>query len=113
MEKQTVKAYQEFSEDKFTKRVIYKKGESTAFVLNFLPGQKLPNHKHPGTEVYLYTICGNGTLTIEGANFETAEADLVHCSGEEELAFENTGKEPVSLYVVLNKLPGEAYAKNI
>jgi len=46
MDKQSIKTYQEFSEDKITKRVIYNNDSSTAFVLNFYPGQKLPAHKH-------------------------------------------------------------------
>ena len=58
MEKNTLKSFMEYSEDKFTKRVIYKKGETTAFVLNFMPGQQLPAHKHPNTEVYLLVVTG-------------------------------------------------------
>lgn len=113
MEKNSVKAYQEFSEDRFTKRIIYKKGETTAFVLNFLPGQQLPVHKHPGTEVYLYVVTGSGTIFIDGKQTEVTEADLIHVGGEEQMAFNNTGNEPVSLYVVLSKVPSEQYAKNI
>ncbi|WML49761.1 cupin domain-containing protein [Neobacillus sp. PS3-34] len=113
MEKQTVRTFQEYSEERFTKRVIFKKGESTAFVLNFLPGQQLPPHKHPGTEVYLYVLCGTGTISIDNTETAVSDSDLIHCSGEEQLAFSNNGSEPVSLYVVLNKLPGEEYAKNI
>ena len=103
----------EYSEEKFTKRIIYKKGETTAFVLNFLPGQQLPIHKHPGTEVYLYVVTGNGTIVIDGKESEVSEADLIHVSSEEEMSFNNSGKEPVSLYVVLSKIPSELYAKNI
>lgn len=113
MEKLSLKAYQEYSEERFTKRVIYKKGESTAFVLNFLPGQQLPSHKHPGTEVYLYVVNGSGTFIIDGKETEVSEADLVHVGGEEEMAFNNNGNEPVSLYVVLSKVPSEKYAQNI
>jgi quercetin dioxygenase-like cupin family protein len=113
MEKNSVKAYIEYSEERFTKRIIYKKGETTAFVLNFLPGQQLPVHKHPGTEVYLYVVTGSGTFMIDGQETEVTEADLVHVGGEEELAFHNTGNEPVSLYVTLSKVPNEQYAKNI
>ncbi|MEH7479909.1 hypothetical protein V7157_02135 [Neobacillus drentensis] len=58
MEKNSVKAYMEYSEEKFTKRIKYKKGETTAFELNFLPGQQLPTHKHPGTEVFIYVVAG-------------------------------------------------------
>jgi len=113
MEKNSIKSYQEYSEDKFTKRVIYKKGETTAFLLNFLPGQQLPPHKHPGTEVYLYFVTGNGTIIIDGQDTKVTEADIIHVTSEEEMAFKNTGTEPVSIYVVLSKIPSEQYAKNI
>lgn len=113
MEKNSVKSYMEYSEEKFTKRIIYKKGETTAFVLNFLPGQALPAHKHPGTEVYLYVITGNGTIITGGKETEVSEADLIHVDSEEEMAFKNSGSEPVSLYVVLSKIPSGQYAKNI
>lgn len=113
MDKISIKTYQEFNEERFTKRVIYKKGETTAFVLNFLPGQQLPTHKHPGTEVYLYVVTGSGTFIIDNTEVVVSEQDLVHASGEEELAFNNSGTEPVSLYVVLSKVPSEKYAQNI
>ena len=113
MEKKSVKEYMEYSEERFTKRVIYKKGETTAFVLNFLPGQELPTHKHPGTEVYLFVVTGNGTFIIDGQETEVTEADLLYVSDQEEMAFKNSGSKPVSIYVVLSKIPNEQYAKNI
>ncbi|HEY2421277.1 MAG TPA: cupin domain-containing protein [Neobacillus sp.] len=113
MEKNSVIEYMEYSQERFTKRVIYKKGETTAFVLNFLPGQQLPTHKHPGTEVYLFVVSGKGTIIIDGMETEVSEADLLHVSDEDEMAFRNSGNEPVSLYVVLSKIPNEQYAKNI
>ncbi len=42
-----------YNEEKFTKRVIFKEGESTVFVLNFSKNQALPAHKHPGTNVFI------------------------------------------------------------
>lgn len=113
MEMQSVNGYQEYSEEKFTKRVIFNTGNSTAFVLNFMPGQKLPAHKHPGAEVYLYVLNGNGTIIIDGKETEVKAADLIHTNDVEELAFTNSSSEPVSLYVVLTKLPSQEYAKNI
>jgi quercetin dioxygenase-like cupin family protein len=113
VEKNSVKAYMDYSEERFTKRIIYKKGETTAFVLNFLPGQQLPIHKHPGTEVYIYVVTGNGAIMIDGVGSAVSEADLIHVNSEEEMSFTNSGNEPVSLYVVLSKIPSEQYAKNI
>lgn len=113
MEKKSLQSFQEFSDERFTKRIIFKQGESTVFLLNFLPGQQLPAHTHPGTEVYLLILEGEGTFTIDGESTAVAKNDTVHCSGSEELAFENTGTEPVTLYVMLNKIPDERYAQNI
>jgi quercetin dioxygenase-like cupin family protein len=104
MERQSIKTYQEFNEEKFTKRVIFNNGNSTAFVLNFLPGQTLPAHKHPGAEVYLLVVSGNGTIIIDGSESEITETDLIHTGEDEELSFANTSNDRVSLYVVLNKL---------
>jgi quercetin dioxygenase-like cupin family protein len=78
VEKNSIKSFMEYNEDKFTKRVIYKKGETTAFVLNFLPGQQLPAHKHPGTEVYLFVVTGSGTFIIDGSDTEVSEGDILH-----------------------------------
>ena len=103
MDKQSIKTYQEFSEEKFTKRVIFNNGSSTAFVLNFLPGQKLPVHKHPGADVYLLVVSGNGTIIIDGKENEVTEQDVIHTSDDEELSVINTSSEPVSMYVVLTK----------
>jgi quercetin dioxygenase-like cupin family protein len=113
MEKLSLKDYQEFSEERFTKRIVFKKGESTVFLLNFMPGQELPKHTHPGTEVYILTMQGEGTFTIDGAEVIAAANDTVHITGTEELAYKNTGSEPVTLYVMLNKIPDERFAQNI
>lgn len=103
MEKQSIKTFQEFNEENFIKKVIFNNGTSTAFVLNFMPGQKLPAHKHPGAEVFLLVAEGSGTITIDGKETEVTENDLIHTGEEEELAFANTSSKRVSLYVILNK----------
>lgn len=113
MEKKNLKDFQEFNEERFTKRVIYNHGEGTAFVLNFMPGQALPPHKHPGTELYLEVLQGEGTLIMDGISNQVVQSDIVYCVGEEELAFENTGSESTSLYVVLGKIPSKEFAENI
>ncbi|WLR55293.1 cupin domain-containing protein [Mesobacillus subterraneus] len=113
MERQTLKQYQEFSEERFTKRIVFKKGESTVFLLNFMPEQELPKHTHPGTEVFILTLQGEGTFTIDGEAVVAAANETVHVSGTEELAYKNTGSEPVTLYVMLNKIPDERFAQNI
>lgn len=113
MKKQNIQEFIEYNDDRFTKRVVFKEGGSTVFVLNFKPGQTLPTHKHPGTNVYLYVVTGEGTLTIDGESSNVTRDDVIVVSGEEDLSFENSGSENVSLYVMLNKIPSEKYAQDI
>ena len=113
MEKKSISAAQEFSEKQFTKRILFREGKSTVFVLNFMPGQELPVHKHPGSEVYLMVIEGNGTLLINGEPTEIAEKEVVRASGEDDFAFKNTSSGNVSLYVMLNEIPDERYVQEI
>lgn len=113
MEKKSIAAAQEFNDKQFTKRILFREEESTVFVLNFMPGQQLPAHKHPGTSVYLMVLQGSGTLTIDGVPAEVNEKDVILAGGEEEFAFINNGNVNTTLYVMLNKIPDERYVQNI
>jgi quercetin dioxygenase-like cupin family protein len=113
MEKLSILDYLEYNETRFTKKILFKKGDNTAFVLNFSPGQELPTHTHPGSDLFLTVIKGRGTLIINGQETEIAVNDVINAEGDEEFAFKNSSNEPVSLYVTLSKIPNEQYAKDI
>ncbi|WP_186580138.1 cupin domain-containing protein [Aquibacillus kalidii] len=113
MQKQSLASYIEYSDERFTKRVVYKEGTSTAFVLNFKPGQSLPAHKHPGTNVHLNVVQGEGVFNIDNQEVTVVERDVVVVTGDEELAFHNNSQANTSLYVVLSKIPSDEYAKDI
>lgn len=113
MEKQLLSQFQEFSEERFTKRIVFKKGDSTVFLLNFLPDQELPPHAHPGSEVFIQLLQGEGTFTVDGKDTVVKQNEVIHCHDQEKMAFKNTGAEPVSLYVMLSKIPEERFAQDI
>ncbi|WP_117169609.1 cupin domain-containing protein [Paraliobacillus sediminis] len=113
MKRNNINEFMEFTEEKLTKRVIIKEGKTTVFILNFKPGQSLPAHKHPGSNVQLLVLEGNGEFNIDGETVVVEKNDTVFIGGDEELAFLNTGTKNVSLYVVLNNIPDDRYAKNI
>ncbi|MED3553294.1 cupin domain-containing protein [Cytobacillus praedii] len=113
MEKKSIIEAQEFNAKQFTKRILFREGESTVFVLNFMPGQQLPAHKHPGTNVYLLVLQGSGKLTIDGVPSDVNEKDVILAGGDEEFAFINNGNDHTTLYVMLNKIPDERYVQNI
>ena len=106
MEIKSIASFQIFDEDKFTKRVVYQTDESIVFILNFMPGQSLPKHKHPNSQVYILILQGAGTLTTDGVDTAVKTNDVVHCGGDEEFSFINTGDGNVSLFVQLTKIPG-------
>lgn len=113
MKRESLSNFIVYNEEKFTKRVIFKEGESTVFVLNFAPNQALPAHKHPGTNVFIQVIEGSGTFTVDGEKMAVSKQDILHFTGEEEMAFMNDGAENTSLYVMLNKIPDERYVQEI
>jgi quercetin dioxygenase-like cupin family protein len=113
MEKKSILEAVEYNDSRFTKRILFNESGNTVFVLNFNPGQELPTHTHPGSELFFHVIQGKGTLLINGNETEVTVNDIIHATGDEEFAFKNTSNEPVSLYVTLCKIPSEQYAQNI
>ena len=84
---------QEFSENRFTKKPLFQEGKTTAFVLNFLPGQTLPPHPHPNSHVYLYVIEGSGICIIDGQEHKISEKDVIHAEDQQILSIENNGDD--------------------
>lgn len=113
MEKKNVQDVMQYQEERFTKKIIFQQGESVVFVLNFMPGQKLPVHKHPGADVYIMALKGNGTIHVNEVEQPFAEGETIYINGDESFAYTNDSTSPSSLHVVLSKLPSPAYAKEI
>lgn len=111
-EKIALGALKAYNPESFTKRVVFKTDGSVTFVLHFLPGQRLPAHKHPGSTVYLLVLEGKGELMLDQRRIAVEAEDAVTCGGEANFSFENTGSDPVRLYVTLTRLPDERYAEN-
>lgn len=100
----SLKEAQVFDEERFTRQVVFRTENTTAILLNFLPGQELPPHRHPGQDVLIQVLRGYGTGKLGEAPFTFSEQDAIHCSGEEELYLRNSGDKPLSLFVILNKI---------
>ncbi|AZK46364.1 cupin domain-containing protein [Paenibacillus lentus] len=112
MEKRHLNEYQEYQENKFTKRIVFKEEENVIFVLNFAPGAELPTHKHPGANVYILVLEGAGEVICDGQSSSVTKGDILHITGDEEFSYRG-GEANSSLYVVLTKTPNENYAKNV
>jgi quercetin dioxygenase-like cupin family protein len=113
MEKKSLTEAIQYQEERFTKKILFHKGDSVVFVLNFMPGQQLPVHKHPGADVYIYALKGKGTITVNDAKMEFTEEEVIHVAEEDSFAYLNSSNSPASLHVVISKLPSPAYAKEL
>ncbi|OKP87870.1 cupin domain-containing protein [Paenibacillus sp. P32E] len=113
MEKKTVAEAIHYQDERFTKRILFQKGDSLVFVLNFMPDQQLPVHKHPGSEVYILALKGEGTIQVNDIDYPFAEGEILHIAGDESFAYKNSSDQPASLHVVLSKTPNSMYSKEI
>jgi quercetin dioxygenase-like cupin family protein len=102
MEPKSLAAFQDFNMKHFTQKFVYKNDGNSVFILNFLPGQIMNEHKHLGKEVYFHVLQGEGTLLNNGNEIKVSKNDILHISGSDYLGFVNTGSERVSIYVVLS-----------
>lgn len=93
--------YQEFNEKRFTKKDLFKLETSTVFMLNFLPGQAMPAHRHPGHDLIFNCLQGSGELSLGEETFKIQNTDTVYGNGDEMIAFTNTSAEKVSIQVVM------------
>ncbi|MNH33517.1 Cupin domain protein [compost metagenome] len=113
MEKKIITEAIHYQAARFTKKILFQKGDSVVFVLNFMPGQQLPVHKHPGADVYIYALKGSGTITVNDVSQEFSEEEVIHIAEDDSFAYHNSSSSPASLHVVISKLPSPAYAKEI
>src|SRR5699024_11546953 len=79
METQTIKTAPKFDKKSFTKKDVFRTKNSIMFMLNFLPNQQMPAHNHPGYELYLHVVQGEGTFTINTETVDVVEDDIIHC----------------------------------
>ena len=110
MHQQALQAFQEYREDRFTKKIVFKEQDHVVFVLNFAPGQTLPAHNHPGATVYLTVLEGRGFMIADDRETPVTVGDLVQVAGHESFAYRGAGVNS-SLSVVLIRTPGDAYAQ--
>jgi len=94
----------QFSEERFTKIDFIKNKKSTAFVLNFLPGQDMRAHHHPQKELFLYVLDGSGTFTVDGEEVPVKEGDVLYCEENEKIGFTNRSGGKVSIYGAMTKV---------
>lgn len=104
MNKQTITDLQVFDEHKFNKTAMFDGLNTKTFLLNFTPGQSLPAHRHPGSDVILVVIEGEGTCHVDETTHILKTHEAMNCHPDESLSIENKASENLSVMVTLSKL---------
>jgi quercetin dioxygenase-like cupin family protein len=102
-----------YSEEKFTKRVLFNENRVLNFVLNFKPGQGVPPHNHEQSDLIVHVLVGDGELGVDGTMHKITEGDVIHCKGTEVFSLKNTGEKDMSLFIILAPNPSPMYSKEV
>ena len=94
-----------YSQDTFTKRVLFSEEKVLNFVLNLMPGQQIPPHKHEDSDLILHVVTGGGDLTVDGKTQNLTTGDVIYCVGEEEFSLKNNTTENLSCFIVITPRP--------
>lgn len=97
-----MKEMEQYSDDQFVVKGVYKGEQSEAVLLFLKPGQEMPSHPHERFEVVLTPRTGTGVMTVDG----TKDVDLVpetlyYESAGHTFRIRNTGDSPLQVLITL------------
>lgn len=102
-----------FSNETFTKRVLFADKHMLSFVLNLKAGQKLPAHKHENSTLVLLVLSGSGEIRINDEDESVETGSVVQADGQDDLAIPIV-KEDMSVFVCISPNPSnQLYSKEI
>jgi quercetin dioxygenase-like cupin family protein len=102
-----------YSEEKFTKRILFNENKVLTFVLNFKPGQGVPAHNHEQSDLIIHVLVGTGEMGVDGVMHKVTEGDVIHCKGSEVFSLRNNGEKDMSLFIILAPNPSPVYSKEV
>lgn len=102
-----------YSDEKFTKRIIFNENRVLNFVLNFKPGQGVPPHNHEQSDLIVHVLAGEDEMGVDGKVHKIAQSDVIHCQGAEVFSLTNTGDKDMSCFVILAPNPSPIYSKEV
>jgi quercetin dioxygenase-like cupin family protein len=102
-----------YSEEKFTKRVLFNENKILNFVLNFKPGQGVPPHNHEQSDLIIHVLVGEGEMGVDGVMHKVTQGDVIHLKGTEVFSLKNNGEKDMSLFVILAPNPSPIYSKEV
>ena len=102
-----------YTNEKFTKKIIFNEDRVLNFVLNFRPGQGVPPHNHEQSDLIIHVLIGHGEMGVDGNLHNITQGDVIHCKGTEVFSLTNTGDNDMPCFVILAPNPSPMYSKEV
>ena len=93
---------EQYSDDQFVVKGVYKGEQSEAVLLFLKPGQEMPSHPHERFEVVLVPHKGRGLLIVDNAKeVEIVPETLYYEPAGHTFRIKNTGDGPLQVLITL------------
>jgi mannose-6-phosphate isomerase-like protein (cupin superfamily) len=104
-----MKEMEQYSDDQFVVKGVYKGQQSEAVLLFLLPGQEMPQHPHERFEVVLVPQTGTGLLIVDGTKeVALAPETLYYEPAGHKFTIKNTGNSPLQVLITLVRVEHSA-----
>jgi len=102
-----------FSSNGISKKIVFNTEEVLCFLLNLLPGQTIPAHRHENSVMIATVLNGSCEIIVNQDKFEFEKGHAVLVSGHDDFGITEVMTD-LSLYVSLSPNPANPeYAKDI
>ena len=100
-----LKKLEEYRDDNFVIKSVYKGEQSEAILLLLMPGQVMPQHAHKEFEVVLLPLKGSGVLIVDLLRrVDLVPETLYYEEAGKTFEIENTGTVPLQVLVTLIRI---------
>lgn len=104
MEVYDLKEFMEYKETSLTKKIILDTPDVLCFVLNLMPGQTIPEHRHENSTMIATMLWGKGRFTVNGESIELSPPQTLLLKGSDSFGIAQV-HEKLSLHVTLSPNP--------
>jgi len=91
-----------YDRDRVVAEPFLEGSQCNARVIRLSPGQVLPPHTHGSSDLMLFAVEGEGTLTTGDGEVRFGAGSLAFYGGDEELRVANTGQTGLTLLAFLS-----------
>lgn len=102
-----------FSDNTFTKRILYADNQTLCFVLNLKKGQSLPLHRHESSTLVMYVLKGKGEIKINNETGVLEEGAFVSARGEDDFEIPSVAEDMSALVSISPNPSSSLYSKPI